>query len=869
MNCIDLAIKAANGRLLNAEIDDAILETDKIKEALIAAGKTDNLEQRALAIARQRAVEKKVEAARLRRQTAQNIKARAAAEKQIDEYLKAGRSPLGALLALHEGSQRAIKGARSSSAAQGLAYEAKWLGSLFSRVQKERPHVLSLMSDKSFDDAVTRELWELREGGTPGSTKNADAQFLARELAAHMEMSRVEINRLGGAIGKLEGYAGPQVHDDIAMLKAGREAWVRDVLPRLDIARSFPEATSEGEVAGALQGIYDTIVTGTSQSDASPLLQGKRVGPSNLVKGLESHRVLHFRDAAAALEYRDLYGRGSTVQGVLGQIRRQAHMAGVLDRFGPNPKAMMLSLAARMQQDLRAKAATVSDPKELAKINKQIDQLTAADGEVARLKATIDDMTGMSGRPVSITAAQIGSNIRGVQQIAKLGGAVLTAIPSDTVTAASSAMFRGQGFWNGLFSTFGEVLKRKEGKEVAYLLGEGFDGIVGHVASAAVPFDTAPGVIKNVSEGFFRWSGLSGWTDTVRAASARVISAHLGLNIGKGFDKLDASLRHVLELNGIDAPRWEALRSVGGTTLDGKVYLTPDRARLVSDDAAASIVRKEIEDARGAILKPGKSGQVPPHLVEKFEAKRAQLITDAKRSLELDLHRYVADETSYAVIETDAASRRLTTLGYRPGTLAGEAIRYIMQFKGFPIAFTQRVLGRAALNAPAGRVAQAAHIGALLSGLTMAGYMAMTMKDAARGLWPPRDPFSAKTWGAAALQGGALGIYGDFLFGQASRFGQGPIETLSGPMIGTAADIYNIFRDAAAGNPDAGKALDVALNNTPFINLFYLRPALDFLFINSLRETVRPGSLRRQRARMQEDRGQDYVLPRTLQEALQ
>jgi hypothetical protein len=868
MNCISLAIKAADGRLLASEIDDAILETDKIKGALIAAGKTDNLDQRALAIAMNRAMEKKIEAARLKRQVAQNIKARAAADLQIKEHLAAGRTPLQALRALYEGSQRAVKGARSSAAAQGAAYEAKWIGSLFAGIQKDKPHLLRMLGDRNLDTAVTKELWELREGGLPGSTGNADAKWLARELSAHMEMARVELNRLGAAIGQLDGYAGPQVHDDIAMLKAGRETWVNQILPRLDLGRSFPEATSEAEVRGILSGVYDTIITGVSKSDSNPLLNGQRVGPSNLAKSMGKHRVLHFRDAQSALEYRDTFGRGSTIQGILGQLRHSAHNAGVLDRFGPNPRAMMNALAMRLQQDLRDQVSRATDLKTIARLNKQIEQLAATNGEVTRLQATLDQATGVASRPVSITSATIGSNIRAWQQMSKLGGAVLTAIPSDTMTAATAAMMRGQGFWKGLFGTIGEMMNRPNGKEIAFLLGEGFDGIVGHVSSAAVPFDLAPGAISKLTVNFFRWSGLSGWTDTVRAASARVIAAHLGFNTGKTFDALDPSLRHVLNLNGIDAPRWEAIRKAAYREVNGHNYITPDAVRHLDDALIEPIVSARIEDARAALLKPTKKGNVTDTMRAKFEEKRSQILDDGRRELELDLHRYYADETSYAVIEADAATQRMVTRGYRPGTLAGETIRYIMQFKAFPVAFSTRVLGRMALNAPAGRGTQVAHIGTMLAGLTVAGYAAILMKDAARGIWPPRDPFSPATWAAAALQGGALGIYGDFLFGQKSRFDQGPIETLSGPMIGNLGDLWTLYQSARDGDPNAGKALDLMLSNTPFINLFYTRPAMDFLFINSLREAVRPGYLARQSTRLKKERGQEFVLPRTVGEAL-
>lgn len=864
MNCIDLAIKAAKGKLTDQEILDAFANEQKIREALIASGLTDNLDARVASRIAKLALDKKIEAARMKRQIAQNIKARTALDTRVSGFMAAGLSPRKALIALWEGSQRNIKDARVSGYAQSQAYEAKWIGSALSSIQKERPHIIKLFTNKIFDNDVTRELFELREGGVPGKTGNSDAQYLAKVLASHMELSRTELNRLGAAIGKLDGYAGPQVHDDMQMALVTSQKWIEDIKPLLDMGRSFPDAADDAEVTGILDGIYDTIITGVS-NDTTPLMRGQRIGPANLATKLGKHRVLHFKDADAAIEYRDMYGRGSTIQGVFSMFRHQARMAGAMDTFGPNPKAMLLSMSEKLRLDLKKKTHGMEPGAARAKLEKQMKELSAADGEVARLKSTIDSVTGLSSRPVNITAATISQNIRTVQGMAKLGGAVLTAMPTDTVTMGAAAMFRGQGFWNGMFKSIGEIANRKNGKEVGYLLGEGFDGLIGHLSASYA--DGVPGTMSKLAQAFYKWNGLSGWTDTARAASARVTAAQLGMNTGKTFRQLDPRLRHVLTLNGITDAKWEAIRSAGYKEVNGNTYLTPDLVRNLDDAMIEPIVAGKIAEAKAA-ARLDKKGEITPAQQQKLDAKIAQIIARGRTDLELDLHRYYADEAVYAVVETDAASRRFATAGYRPGTLAGEAMRFIMQFKGFPIAFAERIIGRAIFHAPTGRGGQAAHIGTMLAGLTTAGYMAMTMKDMARGLWPPRDPFSPKTWGAAALQGGALGIYGDFLFGSRSRFMQGPVETLSGPSIGTAADLWNIWQDFREGDPNAGRMLDVAINNTPFINMFYTRTALDILFLNSLREAAKPGYLQRQQTNLKKSRGQQYVLPRTLSQAL-
>ena len=58
------------------------------------------------------------------------------------------------------------------------------------------------------------------------------------------------------------------------------------------------------------------------------------------------------------------------------------------------------------------------------------------------------------------------------------------------------------------------------------------------------------------------------------------------------------------------------------------------------------------------------------------------------------------------------------------------------------------------------------------------------------------------------------------------------------------------------------------LLNTPFINLFYTRAALDILFLNELREAAKPGYLRRQETNLKKDRGHTFAVPRTLEDAL-
>jgi hypothetical protein len=120
------------------------------------------------------------------------------------------------------------------------------------------------------------------------------------------------------------------------------------------------------------------------------------------------------------------------------------------------------------------------------------------------------------------------------------------------------------------------------------------------------------------------------------------------------------------------------------------------------------------------------------------------------------------------------------------------------------------------------------------------------------------------------MQGGGLGIFGDYLFGQYDRMGHSLTESLAGPVVGAASDLFNLWNEAkgyAIGSLEGGKPKDVrpdalrfAENNLPFVNLFYVRLALDHLFLFQLQEAMSPGYLRRYEQRIQKQNHQTFWL---------
>jgi hypothetical protein len=840
-NCEADIRAAGGGRLSDDEVLEIAEQIQKRRARLVAEGKIDRIDERMAEIAREEGEQARLAAALARKQTALTIIARDRTQAQVNGLRSSGLKAKDAILAVFEGTVRGIANARKSIYATKLAFEARFIGDMFADVLREAPATLKLLRDRRFGADVVREMAELREGGRPGSTGNLDAQKVAHIFAKYAEVSRKDLNALGANIGKLDGWHGPQSYDATKLLRATDAEFVNSIMPRLDKERSFP-GMSDDEIIKSLKESYLTIVTGKSNR-LTAARTGQYQGPRNLANSAGQHRVWHFKSADDWLAIQEQYGRGHIVTSMMEHQRHAASMAAQMQMLGPNPELMLKSLLDQMQSDIKKDTSLTAKQKQ-----KQINSLTLEGGALSQALAEAQGVT-VSVNPDGIRAARILGGWRATQSMAKLGGAVISSI-SDTVSQAANLKYQGKSLIGsyadqtvGMIKAISRTTGNDE-KEIAFLLGEGMDGMLDNIHSSAYANDGMPGAMSSAMTKFFKWSGLTGWTDNIRATGARIMSAHMGKMVSKSFANLPEQYRFVLGQHGIGDAEWSAIRQAEFRGQNGNTYVTPDRIGQLSDD----VIRPLVEG----------------------EATRSKLAR-ARLNLEMSVRRFFSDEINFGVIETDARSRRFTLRGTKPGTATGEILRLVSQFKGWPIAFSQRVLGRAIYGQRnAGSFDQAFHIGHLVAGLTVAGYIAMTAKDYLRGYDRRKfvnDDGSAnlKTLQAAFLQGGGAGIYGDFLFGQVNRFGGGLAETTMGPGLGAAFDLGDLLLKARDGDAKAADGLNYVLQNTPFINLSYARPLGDYLFLNALRENISPGFLDRQRTRRKNDYGQSLIYPQTVQ----
>ncbi len=710
----------------------------------------------------------------------------------------AGREAEG-LRAVLTGSVEGRKGARVSVGSEQRFLRDHYVGLLENDLRDGQ--VRDLFKSGAVDRDVVRALWQLNRAEPNLTGLSADAVSIAKAVHRVQELARQHANEAGAWIGKLEGWVVRQSHDAWKIQSAGEAKWVAAILPRLDWARIEMERGPIADKAGWLREVYTGLASGVHEkTPPAPNTSGFK-GPRNLAKGMSEERVLHFADADAWFDYNAEFGSGNVREAVFHGLNRSARNTGAMRMLGTNPEALFARVVNAVHDAQRARGDTAG----------MTALQEAANGY---LKNRLDEVLGTTQMPVNAILARRAATIRSLQSMAKLGGAVISSV-TDLANFASELRYQGRPFLAGIGDAIGGLVKGRakgEQRRILASLGVFFDSLIGDITRVGSLDESLPGGMSRLQQKFFDWNLLNWWTESLRGAGALSMSHELALNAGKSFDQLHPSLQRTLGLFAIDAADWEHMRVAGlKKAEDGAEFMVPDGM----DPARADKLR-----------------------------------------------RYVSDRAYNAVLEPDADTRAMMRQGTRAGTPMGELNRFIFQFKGYPVAFTRNVFGREVFGYGEKAFMQGSvqGIAMLITTSTVLGYAAMTIKDLLKGR-NPRDPADPKTMVAAMLQGGGAGIYGDFLFGDYSRFGRSALETAAGPVPSLSAEVVALGQGLVRGNKDAGDALRLAIDNTPFLNLFYTRILLNYLVLYQMQEAMAPGTLRRMEQRIESQNGQTFWAP--------
>jgi len=750
------------------------------------------------------------------------------------------------LIALLVGSNRLTTGSRTSV---GVAQNAAQ-GQLIAAFDAE---VTAAGLDGMFDRADARLQEELAitmeeiSLGKETTTKNKDVKKLAEIMEKHSELTRTALNERGANIAKMWGYVVKQSHDQFNVRAAANRlgknleeiksdptltgtdinynknytAWKDFIMQYLDGDRTFADTDN---IDNFLMNSYNSLVGNKIQvADGAAGVFGSR----NITKGIGNKRVLHFKSAKHWNAYNEKFGTGSLKETYYSGLMTAGRNIGMLDTLGTKPKENFEKIRVAVSNRMIAEKRSVESLSSYRQFEKFMN---VVDGTVY----TFD------GGTFGFAITKYSAIVRAVGNVAKLGGAVISAA-ADIGIYASEMKYQGRSFLGGMFEAMNSIRRIKNTKQKEDIVqGLGFikDGTIYDVSGRFQVGDNLNKGWTQIQRTFFKYNLLSWWTNTLKENSMLGMANYYAKQKNLSFDQLNKPLQDFFKLYNIDSNKWNVIRKT---------------AMSKADDGTEFINISELSNMSDADIKK---------ITGMDDLSKSELQME-KEKFKYSVSGMLLDRSIYAVIEPDARTKGTMTQGTLAGTGMGEAMRFLGQFKAFPIAVVNKVLGREVAFLRKGKNQD---IGRGIRGITalmltsgMFGYMSMSLKDLLKGK-EPRDPNKKATIMAAFLQGGGLGIYGDVLFKEQRDAGS-VLAGAIGPFPTTVIDLGLALKYALTG--EGGKAGRAAYrtisSNIPFLNLFYIKAAFDYMIGFQIMETMNPGVLKRVEKRMKKDYNQEYL----------
>ena len=636
---------------------------------------------------------------------------------------------------------------------------------------------------------------------------NQVAKALARGLTAATDRLRGRFNAAGGDIVQRKDWGFFQSHDREAVAAVSRQQWHQFVRDRIDPARMLDASGQPMTLRSldeALEEVYDSIATG-GLSDI------QRAGDDlfgSSVNARASKRFLVFRDSTAWLEYHQRFGKGTLFNWVVGSIEALARDVGTIEVMGPFPKAT-LEFMKGLIDEASARGAISKTGRAAARASGRIA------GPKSQLEALFNAVTGRTAIAENGTVASLSQANRNIVVSAVLGGAWFSSL-ADLALVAATARFNGLSVSRVLARHLKMFLPGGAAdRRMAVRLGFTAQGW----ASRAIGAQRIMGEItgsewsKNVADTVLRASFLSPWTEAGRWATQVEMLGLITDHAGRSWRKLPDALRESFLRHGITPADWDLIRK------------TP---KWRDPETRAEFIRAEDVAAHGPIMS-GEHGA-------RFAAANK-------------LQQQIFVESKFAIVETTQRVRATLTAGQPAGTLWGEIMRNSALFKGFPVTVMHLHLQR--LMAARGLARKGEYLAWLIIGTTVMGALGEQLSQISKGR-DPLDMTDKRFWAKAAMRGGGIGLFGDFLFADQNRFGGGIVGSLAGPVLGSqlpravSLTLGNLQELAAEGEArGAGRELARFIEmNAPGRSLWYARLGLERLIFDELEAAIEPNASR-------------------------
>lgn len=598
---------------------------------------------------------------------------------------------------------------------------------------------------KVSDPASWKEVMKALHGE---ATNDASAKALAKAIHETNEWVRKKLNSYGYNIAKLDTWGIPHSHSQIAIGKAGFDAWFGEIDKRLDWAGmtnpktglEFMAQPSDEFRREFLEAAYKNIVYG--RDSANPKWGGSMNGV-----GLERHRVFKFKDTDNWVAYNDKFGSADPHSTLLQHWDQMARHIALARRFGHNADTALDFLG-----------------QVIAKKNRDADAGLIAAGRAQFSTALGKNMLrviqgGIGPNGVAQAArARFFSTTRKVLNSALLDRAIVISVPSDLNSAHLAARAIGMNQSNWFSAYVGLMADAAKGGGVTRqdLLRAGHvaeswanPGVTSSRYQADYPSAAWSETLSNAA---MRIQGMNAHTDSAKLAFAWGMEGHMASIADKAFDEIHPFMRRAMDRAGITARDWDIFRAGPKfKASNGAEFLTP-----LHWQTAANI--DPVEADRIFLT------------FQSFVEKWVELAVPS-RSL---IAQGIMDPKAY---------------GLTPGGFLYEGLKSAGMFKSFVGAF---VINQARMidHMPTAGY-KVAYVSGLIGTTTAVGALAIQVNDLLMGR-DPQDMTQASFWWRSMLRGGGLGPAGDILASSTTSWGSGLPGYLAGPTITTAADAIGL-----------------------------------------------------------------------------
>jgi hypothetical protein len=656
----------------------------------------------------------------------------------------------------------------------------------------------------------TKSVWNVVDELFGKDTGDDYAKAAAKGWQDAVTYAVDRVKREGKPLSVLDDWRLPQKWDTQAVRKVSQAEFTNDLMTEFESGgMKVMDKAGQGEapraaVGGIIANAYKDITLG----------QGSGSGGGFA----DNLRIFRFDDPETYKRLMKKYGAGDgglhkMMVGHLASMSREIAFTEVL---GPNYDATFKKLLNEAREDDTArKISATTGQKFKGFITRPINSPSSLDKAYRY-------MTGQLGVVESDLMAGIFGAARSLQTASRLGSAIVSAIPGDSVTAGLAANYNGIPAMNVLARVAKDLtIDRHSSEEIAKSLNLSAHAVMDSALGAKRFEDEIVGqnLTGRIAETVIRAQGLQAWTEGLKRAFSMEFTSLIARQAENGFDKLDGSFKGFLQRYGFTPDQWDKLRSTPQLEHEGARYF----------DVSAVEDRRLGDRLMSAIL----------------------------------------DERQFAVIEPNARIKAITTGGMARGTLWGELARSTMMFKSFSMSIMMTHMLRSATQGTIpGRIGRTANF-VLLS--TLAGAVTAQMQTVISGKDPqPMD--KSQFWGQALIRGGGLGMYGDLVYSARTRGGEGVNELLTGPLIGGVTSGASLAYGAAAqmltGKKQAGsdgldgKTFAQYLKGwTPGSTLWYARTAVDRLLFDNIQAMIDPNyreSFKRYERRVKKDYGQGF-----------